>query len=229
MAICRPEAIDDAPACWPERSGGWRRRDFLGFREEWPEARGRKSRRRRCGSGDRGEAVLRPDQAIERPCGRAPNSMHGRRRGRPWLPRTRCPALQAGRKKPWRADRTGRNSPEPRHLRRLSSSILPAGEIGADLSKPRECRPTAASGCRPGHRPIFSLIADEADDHPCLVAPTRRCVAGPRSMRRPSSGGTNSAIRAQAVPPTATAPITAKATRQASDGMPIWAKPSVPL
>src|SRR5271170_2983843 len=31
--------------------------------------RGRKSHRRRCGSGDRGAAVLRPDQAKERPCG----------------------------------------------------------------------------------------------------------------------------------------------------------------
>jgi hypothetical protein len=229
MAICRPEAIDDAPACWPERSGGWRRRGFLGFREEWPEARGRKSRRRRCGSGDRGEAVLRPDQASERPCGRAPNSMHGRRRGRRWLPRTRGPALQAGRKTPWRADRTGCNPPEPQRLRRLSSSILRTGEIGADLSKPHEYHLTAASGCRPGHLPISSLITDEADDHPCLAAPPSRWVAGPPAMRCPSSGGTNSAIRAQAVPPTAIAPMTAKVTRQASDGMPIWAKPSVPL
>src|SRR5271165_1979029 len=47
--------------------------------------------------------VLRPDQAIERPCGRAPNSMHGRRPGRRWLPRTRGPAFQVGKKKPWRA------------------------------------------------------------------------------------------------------------------------------
>jgi hypothetical protein len=30
------------------------------------------------------------------------------------------------------------------------------GEIGADLSKPRECRPTAVSGCLPGHPPISS-------------------------------------------------------------------------
>jgi hypothetical protein len=173
--------------------------------------------------------VLRPDQAIERPCVRAPNSLHGRRRGRPWLPRKRCPAFQMRSRTPWRAHRTGRNSPEPRNLRRLSSSILPAGEIGADLSKPYEDRLTAALGCRPGHPPISSLIADEADDHPCLAAPASRWVAGPSEMRRPSSGGMNSANRAQAVPPTATAPITAKATRQASDGMPIWAKPSVPL
>lgn len=75
----------------------------------------------------------------------------------------------------------------------------------------------------------FQPIVGEADDHPCLVAPASRWVTGPLSMRRPSSGGTNSAILAQAVPPTATAPIAAKVTRQPSDGMPIWAKPSVPL
>ena len=34
-------------------------------------SRGRKSIRRRCGSGDRGEAGLRPDQAMERPRARA--------------------------------------------------------------------------------------------------------------------------------------------------------------
>src|SRR3990167_117660 len=36
-------------------------------REEWAKPRGRKSLRRRCGSGDRGTAVLRLDQAKERP------------------------------------------------------------------------------------------------------------------------------------------------------------------
>src|SRR6476646_5469259 len=36
-------------------------------REEWAKPRGRKSRPRHCGSGDRGAAGLRPDQANERP------------------------------------------------------------------------------------------------------------------------------------------------------------------
>jgi hypothetical protein len=35
-------------------------------REEWAKPRGRKSHRSRCGSGDRGAAGLRPDQANER-------------------------------------------------------------------------------------------------------------------------------------------------------------------
>jgi hypothetical protein len=41
MAICRPEAIDDAPLRGPERSGGWRRRDFLASRG-MGEAQGKK-------------------------------------------------------------------------------------------------------------------------------------------------------------------------------------------
>src|SRR5215468_5137995 len=32
VAIVRPQAIDDAPVCRPEPSGGWRRRDFLASR-----------------------------------------------------------------------------------------------------------------------------------------------------------------------------------------------------
>src|SRR6266851_2053490 len=45
-------------------------------REEWAKPRGRKSHRRRCGSGDRGVAGLRLDQANERlRCSRALNSI----------------------------------------------------------------------------------------------------------------------------------------------------------
>jgi hypothetical protein len=41
MAVCRPKAIDDAPIFGPERSGGWRRRDFLASRG-MGEAQGKK-------------------------------------------------------------------------------------------------------------------------------------------------------------------------------------------
>ncbi len=155
MAICRPEA-SDAPV---PRAGVKRRMAAAGL--SWlprgmAGGQGKKAappplrlRRSRC------QPSFGQIKPLSRVAARR-TSLHRRRRGRRWLPRTRGPAFQAGRKKPWRADRTGCNPPEPRHLRRLSSSILPAGEIGADLSKPRECRPTAASGCRPGHPPIFS-------------------------------------------------------------------------
>src|SRR5262249_3133844 len=53
MVICRPKVIAAAPAFGPERSGGWRRRDFLGSRgmgeprfralARGSKARGRKS------------------------------------------------------------------------------------------------------------------------------------------------------------------------------------------
>jgi len=41
MAICRPKAIAAAPVFGPERSRGWRRRDFLGSRG-MGEAQGKK-------------------------------------------------------------------------------------------------------------------------------------------------------------------------------------------
>src|SRR5262245_2814028 len=64
MAICGPEAIDDAP---PLRAGAQRRMAAVGL--SWlargmGEAQGKKVHRRRCGPGDRGAAVLWPDQAI---------------------------------------------------------------------------------------------------------------------------------------------------------------------
>jgi hypothetical protein len=69
MAIDQPEAIDDAPACGPEHRGGWRRGEFLA------------SRGMGLGPGEESltdaiasqaievPTVLRPDQAMERPCG----------------------------------------------------------------------------------------------------------------------------------------------------------------
>src|SRR5713101_3574063 len=79
MAIVRPQAIDDAPA-GPERSGGWRRRDFLGSRgmgepgspRAWGagwQAQGKKVSPPPLRQGDRGAAVLWPDHAIKRPRG----------------------------------------------------------------------------------------------------------------------------------------------------------------
>ncbi|MBR0938500.1 hypothetical protein [Bradyrhizobium jicamae] len=64
MAIWRQKTIGDAPAFQePERSGGRRCGDFLVSRG-MGEAQGKKAHQRRCGSDDRGEAALRPDQAI---------------------------------------------------------------------------------------------------------------------------------------------------------------------
>jgi hypothetical protein len=48
-------------------------------REERAKPRGRKSQRRQCGSGDRGVAGLRPDQANERPGARGCAEQHFRK------------------------------------------------------------------------------------------------------------------------------------------------------
>ena len=54
----------------PERSGGWRPGDFLVSRG-MGAAQGKKVDRRHCGTGDRGEAGLRPDQPIKEAAGSA--------------------------------------------------------------------------------------------------------------------------------------------------------------
>src|SRR5215831_3887419 len=74
-------------------------------REEWAKPRGRKSHRRRCGTGDRGADVLWPDQAIRGPVARAgPTALRRRRggnrvtrtRGRPRVAKERNPCVQMG-------------------------------------------------------------------------------------------------------------------------------------
>jgi hypothetical protein len=68
MAIARPGTIDAAPA---RQAGASRRtartRLSCPARNAW-HTQGKKVADRRCGRGDRGEAVPRPDQARERPC-----------------------------------------------------------------------------------------------------------------------------------------------------------------
>ena len=70
MAIEGPGAIDDALACEPEHSGGWRAGGFLVSRG-MGAAQGKKVARPPLRQGDRGAAVPRSDQAIKRQVGRA--------------------------------------------------------------------------------------------------------------------------------------------------------------
>ena len=83
-------------------------------REEWAKPRGRKSRRRRCSSGDRGAAVLRLDQAKERPwvARRTASS-------REVVANLKGPAQeirQAGRSEGGRGVEKGRRYPKPTRL-----------------------------------------------------------------------------------------------------------------
>src|SRR5262252_8098188 len=103
-------------------------------REEWAKPRGRKSHRRRCGTGDRGADVLWPDQAISGPVARAGPTALRRRRGGNRVTRTRGRPRVAKEKKPLRADgrdlhapTTGQAAPALRIVshpprRRLSAS-----------------------------------------------------------------------------------------------------------
>jgi hypothetical protein len=78
-----------------------------------------------------------------------------------------------------------------------------------------------------GYRTDIQPIDDEALAHPSLVEAAIGNDIGRPSTRRSTWGGTNSFIRAQAVPPTKTASTTAKASPQPSDGTPIWESPSI--
>ena len=106
MAIGKPKAIDDAPVRGPERSGGWRRGEFLA------------SRGMGFSPGEESLTDAVASQAIEaqpsfgqiKPLRgrvvRASNSILGRRRGQHRAPRTSGPAFQVKKWKPWRTERT---------------------------------------------------------------------------------------------------------------------------
>jgi hypothetical protein len=157
---------------------------------------------------------------------RVPNSILGRRRVGRRLPRTRGPAFQAKKRKRWRTERTLQGSDQAVQTPALPRERLSVGlEALASLSAARTALPPATwtSPQRTDSQPID----DEAQAYPSLVAAASVNDSGRPSTRRSTWGGTNSFIRAQAAWPTRTAPMTAKASRQASDGAPICASPSV--
>src|SRR5262249_6269392 len=83
-------------------------------REEWAKPRGRKSHRRRCGTGDRGADVLWPDQAIRGPVARVGPTALRRRRGGNRVTRTRGRPHGAKEKKPLRTE-GATACPDPGH------------------------------------------------------------------------------------------------------------------
>jgi len=107
MAICRPEAIDDAPGFGPERSGGWWRGEFLASRGMPARPAGEESLTDAVAS----QAIeAQPSFGQIKPLRgrvvRASNSILGRRRDQHRAPRTSGPAFQAKEKKPWRTEGT---------------------------------------------------------------------------------------------------------------------------
>ena len=190
-------------------------------REEWAKPRGRKSRRRRCGSGDRGAAVLRLDQAKERPCGRTPNSILGRRRGRPEGVLQRVPASPGeetaamGQKKEASSPRpigAGGHLPHGVHRPRRERSRRSAPARVALLEGPehntsRRASPTRRSGRR-GRQRFWPCAASKLASEPGL-----------RGML-PSDDGTT-AKRENALMPARMAPMIANACCHPTVDMPM--------
>jgi hypothetical protein len=107
-------------------------------REEWAKPRGRKSHRHRCGPGDRGAAVLWPDQAIRGPVARAGPTALRRRRGGNRAARTRGRSHRAKEKKPLRADGRHCMSQHPAAQALWANRVAPDGDDASIRSKHRD-------------------------------------------------------------------------------------------
>jgi hypothetical protein len=181
---------------------------------------------RRCGTGDRGAAVLWPDQAMRGQMARAGPTALRRRRGGYRVTRARGQPDWAKEKKPLRTD--GRHC-----MSRPLATQLPYGEschaqwrrrldpIEA-LQRPRSARVGDQRSAR--QHPLKSRTAEA---HPGLAGDVSDQAI---SRRRASSGvgrGAESTMRVQAVAATTIAPITAMACCQPSADMPMCARPSV--
>jgi hypothetical protein len=128
MAICRPEAIDDAPGCGPERSGGWRRGEFLASRGMPARPAGEESLTDAVAS----QAIeAQPSFGQIKPWRgrvvRTPNSILRRRRGGRRMSRTRGSAFQAKKRKPWRSERTTSRPDNPCKTATLPMEIVSVG------------------------------------------------------------------------------------------------------
>ena len=160
MAIERPKAIDDAPACGPQQREGRQAGEFLASRG-MGAAQGKKLARRRCGIGDRGAAGLRPDQAIEEAV---------------WERRHQTATKQEN----WRPSFTRRNSAAPGETAPSSQPLRPVSQTNiADAERPH-ARPRQSIGLAPPAPPVPARAS---------TAPlSRRCPDDPSTPDRgPSS------------------------------------------
>jgi hypothetical protein len=200
MAICRPKVIAAAPVFGPERSGGWQRPDFLGSRG-MGEAQGKKVALPPLRPGDRGAAVLWPDQAIEAVWLAGPAALKEKTWRKSSDPRKR--RTSRGEEKETRAcrsadhDRPGPGSADPR------ADCVECVEI--------RCR-RSASGTN------AEITRRDQRDRSDQVVTCRNVP--------PTSAGAKSAMRAQAVTAAMIAPTTAIASRHPSPGTTMYARPS---
>ena len=183
---------------------------------------------RHCGSGDRGAATLRPDQAMrgevlaraeQRPGKKAwrilagPHKRFGfRGEGIETLACNRADGRSPGRT-------FGQRPPSAASL---GPPILTADRRSARGQRSFRSRSTVSA--RDDSGPVQRRGGEV---HPLLIARPAGIRAGPGVSPCPDKGSAKTVIRTQAVTPATTAPMTANTSRQASEGTPIWATPSV--
>jgi hypothetical protein len=198
-------------------------------REEWAKPRGRKSHRRRCGTGDRGADVLWPDQAIRGPVARVGPTAVRRRRGGNRVTRTRGRPHGAKEKKPLRTE--GRHCmfrPRPHSAPHGGSCRIHRGAASVRSSAAATALWSRLGGDqRPA--PSTTTLETTNGEGSALIGQRRqlmrRCHAGGNALSGVGRGA-ESTMRSQAVTATMIAPATATACRQPSAGMPTCARPS---
>jgi hypothetical protein len=160
---------------------------------------------------------------------RTPNSILRRRRGGRRMCCTRGAAFQAKKRKPWRSERTISRPGNPcrRRHRRWHVPLSAWRHTPTPAPKRRSWRSRSRGRALVQGTESTSSAMMTAQPHPSRVASAIGNDAGPPAPRRSTCGGTNSDMRAQAVPPIRTAPTIAKASRQPSDGTPMWSSPNV--
>ena len=190
-------------------------------REEWAKPRGRKSHRRRCGPGDRGAAVLWPDQAIEAACFARPTALR-RRRGGYRVTRTRGRPDRAKQKKAWRSNGRPLHVQPPAAQRPIANRVAPDGGDASIRSK-------RCDDCYGDPRSAPTAIEIGNGGSSALPGRRRQGIRRYHAGGNALSGvgrGAESIMRAQAVAATTIAPAIAIACFQLSAGMPMCAKPS---
>ena len=185
--------------------------------------------RSRCVQGDRGAAVLRPDQAIREAsvvalCRTAfPNRRFGGYR----TARTRRPTFHAKEKKRWRAERRPRIAGF--RTTALASRIMSFGGDGGRRCSIEMLRRAAPSRSRSTIRHALDAPLREMTKRVFtrLCSPTQRAEKANRPRLAAPCSARAGAHARPGCSPTTMAPMNAKVSCQPWDDAPMWARPRV--
>ncbi len=206
---------------------------------------------RRCDAGDRGAAVLRPDQAMERPDGPCADQHARGKRGRTSNVPPKRSGFPGEDREPRRSDGTSQGADQSeRTAAALPSEHAPVGiEALANPSAPGtamfpvtrtsvhrveirqpivdEARPLLKTSARAQRVFMHQGARKRMRTHPSSVAAANRSDAEPAIATRSRFRGANTACALEAAPATRTAPVAAKTMRRLLDGAQICASQSV--